>query len=245
MSDSLVNINSRKDSDSSLGERKGVFIKTFGCQMNVYDSDKLAKILESEYAPVESAEEAELILVNTCSVRDKAEQKLYSLLGKYRNLKSENPNLLIGVGGCVAQQEGQNIIDRSREVDFVFGTHNLSIVPALIDQRQQGSKPPVAIDYRDDWEELPLGLTDGGRVSAFVSISRGCNKACSYCIVPTTRGKEKSRDLDEIIREVKIAVHRGAKEVILLGQTVNSYGLDLQPRMKFVQLLEKVAEVVV
>ncbi len=238
--ENLVQIKSKAIKD--LG-KKSLFIKTFGCQMNMYDSDKLEKILEDGYQAVAQASEADLILVNTCSVREKPEQKLYSLLGEYRALKKLNPNLLIGVGGCVAQQEGQKIVKRNKDVDFVFGTHNLSMVPALIELRQNGSKPQVAVDYRDEWEDLPLGLSDKSRVSVFVSISRGCNKNCTYCIVPTTRGKEVSRDANEIIREIKIAVHRGAKEVVLLGQTVNSYGLDLNPRMKFVQLLEKVSEI--
>ncbi len=238
--ENLVQIKSKSKPNSN---KKSLFIKTFGCQMNMYDSDKLEKILEDAYQTVASAAEADLILVNTCSVRDKPEQKLYSLLGEYRALKKTNPDLLIGVGGCVAQQEGQNIVKRSKDVDFVFGTHNLSMVPGLIELRRNGSKPQVAVDYRDEWEDLPLGLSDKSRISVFVSISRGCNKNCTYCIVPTTRGKEVSRDLNEIIREVKIAVHRGAKEVVLLGQTVNSYGLDLNPRMKFVQLLEQVAAI--
>ena len=239
--DELVQITPKSVSPES--GKKGLYIKTFGCQMNVYDSEKLEKILEDKYQPVGTPESADLILINTCSVRDKPEQKLYSLLGEFRELKQQNPELLIGVGGCVAQQEGKNIITRSKEVDFVFGTHNLSLVPGLIRQRQSGALPQVAVNYREDWEELPLGLTDKGRVSVFVSISRGCNKNCAYCIVPTTRGPEVSRSLEEILKEVRLAVHRGAKEVILLGQTVNSYGLDLNPRMKFTELLKKVAEV--
>ncbi len=221
----------------------GVYIKTFGCQMNEYDSDKLYQILSESYAPVESPEEAKLILVNTCSVREKPEHKLFSLLGKLRPLKEDGDGVLIGVGGCVAQQEGKNIVRRSDVVDFVFGTHNLSVVPSLIDQRRAGADPQVAIDYRDDWEDLPLGVPGTGRTSVFVSISRGCNKNCTYCIVPRTRGPEVSRPLEEILREVRISVHRGAKEIVLLGQTVNSWGLDLAPRKKFVELLEEVAQV--
>jgi len=221
----------------------GVFIKTFGCQMNEYDSEKLMTILDGKYRPVDTPEEAKLLLVNTCSVREKPEHKLYSYVGKLRELKLEDPEVLIGVGGCVAQQEGKNIIRRSSAVDFVFGTHNLSLVPSLIEMRQKGHQPQVAIDYRDEWEELPLGLPDRGRVSVFVSISRGCNKSCTYCIVPTTRGPEVSRAPKEILTEVRIAAHRGAREVVLLGQTVNSYGLDMNPRMKFVELMEQVSEI--
>jgi tRNA-2-methylthio-N6-dimethylallyladenosine synthase len=243
--ENLVNINSKNSESNSVAEdhRPGVYIKTFGCQMNVYDSEKLLRIVDQRYKPVDSPDQAELILINTCSVRDKPEQKLYSLLGELAPLKKKSDKVLIGVGGCVAQQEGQNIVSRNSAVDFVFGTHNLSLVPSLIDKRLSGMKPQVAVDYRDEWEELPLGITGTGRVSVFVSISRGCNKNCTYCIVPTTRGKEVSRDANEIEREVKIAAHRGAKEIILLGQTVNSYGLDLNPRLKFVDLLNRLSAI--
>ncbi len=224
--------------------KKGrVFIRTFGCQMNQYDSLKLAKILEPKYNTVDRPEDADLVVINTCSVRGKPEQKLYSLLGEVQEIKKINPNLMIGVGGCVAQQEGENIIKRSRDVDFVFGTHNLSLVPSLVKLRKEGAGPQVAVNYRDEWEELPLGFTEENRTSAFVSISRGCNKNCSYCIVPTTRGPEVSRSPDEILREIKLLTHRGAREIMLLGQTVNSYGLDFNPRRSFVWLLEQVADI--
>lgn len=240
----LVNITpSEKKLKISDAKKPGVYIKTFGCQMNVYDSEKLLRIVGDNYSQVDKPENANLILINTCSVRDKPEQKLYSLLGELHPLKKDNKDLLIGVGGCVAQQEGKNIVKRSKAVDFVFGTHNLSLVPSLIDGRKAGKEPQVAIDYRDEWEELPLGINGSGRVSQFVSISRGCNKNCAYCIVPTTRGKEVSRSADEIFREVRIAVHRGAREIILLGQTVNSYGLDLTPRIKFTELMNEIAKI--
>jgi tRNA-2-methylthio-N6-dimethylallyladenosine synthase len=224
-------------------ERKGLFIKTFGCQMNEYDSQKIAKILEDDYSLVDDPAKAKLVIINTCSVRDKPEQKLYSILGQVREIRKDNPDIQVGVGGCVAQQEGAEILKYGRGVDFVFGTHNLSLVPSLIAKRALLGKPQVAIDYRDEWEELPLGLGGAGRVSSYVSISRGCNKNCSYCIVPTTRGKEVSRAKDEILREVKIAVKRGAKELVLLGQTVNSYGLDLKPKLSFVSLMEEVSAI--
>lgn len=238
----LVNITQR-NSVAADGARPGVYIKTFGCQMNEYDSEKLFKLVEPRYTRVESPEQAELILINTCSVRDKPEQKLYSLLGEMRELKKANPEVLVGVGGCVAQQEGERIIDRSSTVDFVFGTHNLSLVPSLIDRRREGLGRQVAVDYRDEWEDLPPGFSGDGKVSVFVSISRGCNKNCTYCIVPTTRGAEVSRHIEEIKREVRIAAHRGAREVTLLGQTVNSYGLDLNPRMSFVSLLAELSKI--
>ncbi len=226
-----------------MGPKKSVYIRTYGCQMNEYDSQKLEKILENRYVSVDAPEKADLVLINTCSVRDKPEQKLYSLLGELRDLKRQRPGLMVGVGGCVAQQEGRNIVKRSPVVDFVFGTHNLSLVPALIDSREAGGAPQVAVDYRDEWEELPLGYSGKERVSVFIAISRGCNKNCTYCIVPTTRGKEVSRTPEEIKREVRIAARRGAKEVVLLGQTVNSYGLDFRPRSSFVKLLEEISAI--
>lgn len=241
--DELVTINKNEGTDKDGASKKRVFIKTFGCQMNEYDSLKLARILESSHTQVTRPEDADLVLINTCSVRDKPEQKLYSLLGEIREIKSINPNLTIGVGGCVAQQEGDAIIKKSRDVGFVFGTHNLSLVPSLIDQFKKTNEPQVAVNYRDEWEDMPLGFTDQPRTVAFVSISRGCNKNCTYCIVPRTRGPEVSRPLEEILREIKILVHKGAKEVVLLGQTVNSYGLDFSPRLSFVELLKQVAAI--
>jgi tRNA-2-methylthio-N6-dimethylallyladenosine synthase len=155
--------------------------------MNEHDTQKLYKILEKDYTPVDSAEKADLVLVNTCSVREKPEQKLYSMLGEMKGLKESNPNLMIGVCGCVAQQEGQAILKKGRNVDFVFGTHNLSLVPSLIQLRKKGAPPQVAVNYREDWEELPLGFAENNpskngksnNVTAFISISRGCNKSCT------------------------------------------------------------------
>lgn len=240
----LVNIGVPKTLDAANDKkRKNLYIRTFGCQMNAYDSLKLEKILESDYQCISDPKDADLVLINTCSVRDKPEQKLYSLLGELKAYKELNPAMMIGVGGCVAQQEGETISKRSKNVDFVFGTHNLSLVPSLIERRIQGFGPQIAVDYRDEWEELPAGFIDQDRVSALVSISRGCNKNCTYCIVPTTRGREVSRPLSEIEREVKIAAKRGTKEIVLLGQTVNSYGLDLQPRFKFTDLLQRISEI--
>lgn len=229
--------------------KKKFFIKTFGCQMNEYDSLKIAKILEQQYSRVETPEEAELILINTCSVREKGEHKLFSLLGEMRELKEQKPDLVIGVGGCVAQQEGVEILRRSSLVNFVFGTHNLSLVPSLINLSTTTGRAQVAVDYRDEWEDIPLGFPEpqngehGKLVSVFVAISRGCNKNCTFCIVPTTRGPEVSRDLNEIEREVRLATRRGAREVTFLGQTVNSYGRDLNPRLSFTGLLERVSKI--
>ncbi|WKZ56409.1 MAG: tRNA (N6-isopentenyl adenosine(37)-C2)-methylthiotransferase MiaB [Bdellovibrionota bacterium] len=236
-------VDSDPANDPAIGQKGKLFIKTYGCQMNEYDSTKLAALLEHTHELTTDPQHADLILVNTCSVRDKPEQKLYSLLGRLRELKERKPQLMIGVGGCVAQQEGEQILKRNAGVDFVFGTHNLSLVPSLVSLRTRGAPPQVAVDYRDDWEDLPPGFGTPNRVSVFVSISRGCNKNCTYCIVPTTRGSEVSRGLEEILREIRLAVHRGAKEVTLLGQTVNSWGLDFTPRRRFSELIYAVAEV--
>lgn len=238
--------------------RPGVFVKTHGCQMNEYDSEKMLALLSEDYSRVQTAEEAKLVIINTCSVRDKAEHKLYSLLGRIRELKLQNPDLVVGVGGCVAQQEGEAIIKRNKVVDFVVGTHNLSLIPSLVRAVQSGRGKQVAVDYRDEWEDLPYDFSlfpddappedhaigmFSSPVRAMVSIQRGCNKNCAYCVVPTTRGPEVSRPVAEIERELKIKVRRGAKEVLLLGQTVNSFGRDLNPRMSFETLVRRLAEI--
>ncbi|RME61903.1 MAG: tRNA (N6-isopentenyl adenosine(37)-C2)-methylthiotransferase MiaB [Candidatus Dadabacteria bacterium] len=229
--------------DADKACRKKVYIKTFGCQMNEYDTQKVLKVLSSEYEPVNSPCEADLVIINTCSVREKPEHKVYSLAGEIRALKKRGKRLLLGVGGCVAQQEGQNLVKRNKEIDFVFGTHNISLVPSLIRERLRTGLPQVAVNYREEWEELPLGFVGDEKCSVFVAISRGCNKNCTYCVVPNTRGREVSRPAEEILREVKIAAYRGAKEVVLLGQTVNSWGKDLIPRKRFEDLLELVSTV--
>lgn len=219
---------------------KKIFVQTFGCQMNEYDTQKVLRLLSDEYTPTEHPEEADLVFINTCSVREKAEQKLYSTVNRLRSLKARKQDLLIGVGGCVAQQEGEKIIQKSKFVDFVVGTHNLSLIPSLIRNVRQGLGPQVAVDYRDEWESLPLGYDIVDGVTAFVSISRGCDKNCSFCIVPKTRGPEVSRPLEEIIRECRLLLAQGVKEITLLGQTVNSWGKDLKPKKRFVHLLEEI-----
>ena len=232
--------------------KQRVFIKTYGCQMNEYDSEKMFRLLSDRYTAVDSPEDAELVLINTCSVREKGEHKLFSLLGSLRELKDAKRDLIVGVAGCVAQQEGSQILKRSSAVDFVVGTHNLSLVPSLVDQAKQGVSGQVAIDYREDWEDLPLDFApmerDPGAAGAFpvralVAIQRGCNKRCAFCVVPNTRGNEVSRSPQEILREVKLKVRMGAKEVLLLGQTVNSYGRDLTPRFPFDRLVREIAEI--
>lgn len=232
----------------------GLYVKTFGCQMNEYDSEKVVGFLSKDYQKVDSLQNAEVVFVNTCSVREKGEHKLFSLLGKLKKLKKKRPDLIVGVGGCVAQQEGEKIAKRSEAVDFVVGTHNLSLVPSLIQSVKQGRGRQIAVDFREDWENLneitdtssdlvnfKSNVLQGPR--ALVSIQRGCNKKCAFCVVPTTRGPEVSRDLNEILREVKLKARIGAKEIVLLGQTVNSYGRDLTPRYAFEDLIKRIAEI--
>lgn len=237
----------------------GVFIKTYGCQMNEYDSEKMFQLLSDRYRPVQQLEQAAVVLVNTCSVREKAAGKLYSLLGRLRKVKQARPELVIGVAGCLAQQEGVAILKRSGVVDFVVGTHNISLIPSLVKAAQSGIRNQVAVDYRDEWEELPAqldalpGIVEAqpgpsfgafySPVRAMVAIQRGCNKRCSFCVVPTTRGPEVSRNAEEVLREIRLKVRLGAREVMLLGQTVNSYGRDLSPRWRFDQLVKEVAAI--
>ena len=253
---SSQSIDAVRQQSSSKG---GIYIKTFGCQMNEYDSEKMLKLLSDKYEPTASPESADLVIVNTCSVREKAEHKLFSLLGTLSILKEQRPEMIIGVSGCVAQQEGKNIISRSPSVDFVVGTHNLSLVPQLVKQAKlDGAKPAVAIDYREEWEELPDEFDASAPdldeapfsksafatpVRALVAIQRGCNKMCAFCVVPNTRGPQTSRDPEEILKEVRLKVRLGAREVMLLGQTVNSYGVDLSPRYPFERLIRKLAQI--
>lgn len=241
----------------STGKRK-LYIKTFGCQMNEYDSEKFEAQLAADHRRVDAPDDADVIIINTCSVREKGEHKLFSLLGSLAQLKRARPEMVIGVGGCVAQQEGQTILRRSPGVDFVVGTHNISLVPALVQAASRGASPQVAIDYRDEWESLPADFDAVPRteeeiepagpyphltppVRALIAIQRGCAKRCSYCVVPTTRGGEVSRSPEEIERELRLKVRLGAKEVMLLGQTVNSYGRDLSPRYPFETLIRRLA----
>jgi tRNA-2-methylthio-N6-dimethylallyladenosine synthase len=225
---------------------KKVFIKTFGCQMNEYDSDKMADVLGAAqgYEPTQDVEEADLILFNTCSVREKAQEKVFSDLGRVRHLKEKG--VLIGVGGCVASQEGAEIIKRAPYVDVVFGPQTLHRLPELLNQRARQALPQVDISFPEieKFDHLPPAKVEGG--SAFVSIMEGCSKYCSYCVVPYTRGEEVSRPFDDVLVEVAGLADQGVKEVTLLGQNVNAYrGAmgDTGEIADFALLLEYVAEI--
>ena len=204
---------------------KKVFIKTFGCQMNEYDSGKMASVLHASdgLTPTDNPADADVILFNTCSVREKAQEKVFSDLGRVRELKDANPALIIGVGGCVASQEGGAIIDRAPYVDIVFGPQTLHRLPALIAKRRLTGLPQVDISFPEieKFDHLPAAKSEGA--SAFVSIMEGCSKYCSFCVVPYTRGEEVSRPFDDILAEITLLATQGVKEVNLLGQNVNAY----------------------
>jgi tRNA-2-methylthio-N6-dimethylallyladenosine synthase len=204
---------------------KKLYIKTFGCQMNEYDSDKMADVLRvaEGLEQTDKPEEADVILLNTCSIREKAEEKVFSDLGRVRELKLANPKLLVGVGGCVASQEGAAILQRAPYVDVVFGPQTLHRLPQLLAARRATGRPQVDISFPEieKFDHLPTPQTTLG--TAFVSIMEGCSKYCTFCVVPYTRGEEVSRPVVDVMRDVEALVAQGVKEVTLLGQNVNAY----------------------
>ncbi|MBL0166889.1 MAG: tRNA (N6-isopentenyl adenosine(37)-C2)-methylthiotransferase MiaB [Propionivibrio sp.] len=204
---------------------KKLFIRTFGCQMNEYDSDKMADVLAAseDIVKTDTPEDADIILFNTCSVREKAQERVFHDLGRVRRLKLAKPDLVIGVGGCVASQEGAAIVARAPYVDVVFGPQTLHRLPQLIAERRRLGKSQVDISFPEieKFDNLPPARVDGA--SAFVSIMEGCSKFCSFCIVPYTRGQEVSRPFDDVLTEVAGLAAQGVKEVTLLGQNVNAY----------------------
>lgn len=204
-----------------MSAQQKVFVLTQGCQMNVYDSDKMVSVLNMERT--QNPEEAAVILLNTCSVRERAQEKVFSELGQFRKLKEENPALIIGVGGCVASQEGKAIISRAPFVDLIFGPQTLHRLPEMIKQRQKQTRAVVDVSFPEieKFDHLPAPKADGP--TAFVSIMEGCSKYCTYCIVPYTRGEEISRPLDDVLLEVAQLAEQGVVEVTLLGQNVNDY----------------------
>ena len=204
---------------------KKLYIRTFGCQMNEYDSDKMADVLRSAdgYEATDRPEEADVILFNTCSVREKAQEKVFHDLGRVRHLKRGRPDLVIGVGGCVASQEGAAIVSRAPYVDLVFGPQTLHRLSGLIEARRRTGQPQVDISFPEieKFDHLPPARVAGP--AAFVSIMEGCSKYCSFCVVPYTRGEEVSRPLDDVLTEIADLAEQGVKEVTLLGQNVNAW----------------------
>ncbi|MFZ4760909.1 MAG: tRNA (N6-isopentenyl adenosine(37)-C2)-methylthiotransferase MiaB, partial [Burkholderiaceae bacterium] len=236
-----------------------LYLRTFGCQMNEYDSDKMVDVLgASQPEGIEATddpEQADIVLFNTCSVREKAQEKVFSDLGRLRALKLARPDLVIGVGGCVASQEGANIVSRAPYVDVVFGPQTLHRLPALIEARRRTGRAQVDITFPsiEKFDHLPPARVEGA--SAFVSIMEGCSKYCSFCVVPYTRGEEVSRPFDDVLVEVAGLAEQGVREVTLLGQNVNAYlgsagagidageGDDGSAQADFAMLLDYVAEI--
>jgi tRNA-2-methylthio-N6-dimethylallyladenosine synthase len=225
---------------------KKVFIKTFGCQMNEYDSSRMSDMLNASEGMIETtnAEDADVILLNTCSVREKAEDKVFSHLGRFIPLKKANPNLIIGVGGCVASQEGDNIIKRAPYVDVVFGPQTLHRLPELIKNSQSSGQSQVDITFPEveKFDHLPPPRVEGA--SAFLSIMEGCSKYCSFCVVPYTRGEEVSRPFADILTEAVQLAEQGVKEITLLGQNVNAYRAEYENvEADLAMLIETIAEI--
>ncbi|BAN46547.1 (dimethylallyl)adenosine tRNA methylthiotransferase MiaB [Metapseudomonas resinovorans NBRC 106553] len=233
--------------DSYTRMAKKLYIETHGCQMNEYDSSRMVDLLGEHQAleVTEHAEEADVILLNTCSIREKAQEKVFSKLGQWRELKRQNPQLVIGVGGCVASQEGAAIRERAPYVDVVFGPQTLHRLPEMIDAARTTRKPQVDISFPEieKFDRLPEPRVDGP--SAFVSVMEGCSKYCTFCVVPYTRGEEVSRPFDDVLAEVIHLAENGVREVTLLGQNVNGYrGLTHDGRIAdFAELIRVVAAV--
>jgi len=223
------------------------FIKTFGCQMNEYDSARMADVLRAgaDLMATDDPAEADLLLMNTCSVREKAQEKVFSLLGEWRLLKARRPQVIIGVGGCVASQEGSGITERAPFVDLVFGPQTLHRLPQMIDELRRTGKPVVDVSFPEieKFDRLPAPRAEGAR--AFVSIMEGCSKYCSFCIVPYTRGEEMSRSFDSVLEEVGQLAAQGVAEVTLLGQNVNAYSGPMADgaRVDLATLIHHVARV--
>ncbi len=225
---------------------KKIFIKSFGCQMNEYDASRMVDLMREHegMTQTENMEEADVILLNTCSVREKAEEKVFSHLGRMIPLKEKNPNLVIGVGGCVASQEGDAIIKRAPYVDVVFGPQTLHRLPELIKTKRLENKPQVDITFPEieKFDHLPPPRVEGA--TAFLSIMEGCSKYCSFCVVPYTRGEEFSRPFEDILTEAVQLAEQGVKEITLLGQNVNAYRVQYQGvDADLAMLIETIAEI--
>ena len=227
-----------------MPSEKNLALLTFGCQMNKYDSEKMVGLLEnSGIRLTENLDNADVIILNTCSIRDKAEHKVYSQLGRLSPLKKKNPNLIIGVGGCVAQIQGEKILQRAPQVDLVFGTLNINKLPKLIKEIEETGARIADIDSNSDIDTDSETIKRNGTVHAWVSIMHGCDNYCTYCIVPYTRGREKSRTKEAIFAEIRGLSEKGFKEVTLLGQNVNSYGKDLADDIDFPDLLSLIDKI--
>ena len=225
---------------------KKYFIKTFGCQMNFNDSERIRGILRTlGYEPTDSWEEADLILLNTCTIREKPDQKVLSHIGEYKKIKDKNPNALIAVSGCLAQRAGWELVQKAPAVDIMFSSFNMHQLPELINQAQAGYKAVAILDNPpEDEDSLWDYPTERDNLyCAYVTVIKGCDKNCTYCVVPRTRGRERSRPLDSILEEVKKLVEDGVREIHLLGQNVTAWGKDLDKPLPFSELLYQVSKV--
>ena len=226
---------------------KRVFIDTFGCQMNLHDSQRMVSLMAGEgYLPTETPDDADLIILNSCSVREKAEQKVRSRAGELKRLKKARPDVVLAIGGCVAQQEGQRMLDRIPHADIVFGPDHLSRLPELVRSvvDGQGRRNETGFLPRETFQFAGITPEAPKQVSAFVSVMKGCDKFCAFCIVPFTRGREVSRPAGDVVAEVRKLAERGTREVVLLGQTVNTYGQRKRDdQIPFHELLQRVCAV--
>jgi len=223
---------------------KNLYMETYGCQMNVSDSERIVSMLAAAgYIQNQVLKQADLILLNTCTVRGGAEEKVYNRLNNLGHLKKSNKNLVIGVGGCVAQHEGDLLLEKFPWVDLVFGTHNLHLLPDMVSEAESGQRrSETAFIDNDQRLDLFPSAQGSSRVSSFVTVMQGCDNFCSYCIVPFVRGRELSRRSHEILAEVRMLAASGVREVVLLGQNVNSYGLNAPDQPTFAELIRQINE---
>ncbi len=222
-----------------------IYVQTFGCQMNTHDSEQMIELLKGHgYQPTREPKRADLIIVNTCSIREKADQKAYSQLGRYRELKRKKPGLILGVSGCLAQQLGGEFFKKIPGLDFVLGTHNIHRLPSVLETVERTGSPLVETAFHETVPSTGIvTIPEKGTVTAFVTIMQGCNNFCAFCVVPYLRGVEESRKFGDIVAEVRMLASSGAKEVTLLGQNVNSYGKTLGDGQNFALLLKAIGEV--
>lgn len=225
---------------------KAFYLETFGCQMNVVDSERIVGLLDDiGYHQVEEPEQADLILLNTCAVRDKAVRKAYGHLGRFKPFKERKPGLIIGMGGCIAQQEGKQLLEEFSYLDLVFGTHNVHRLPEMVQQVAEKHVRCEETEFLDRDTRLQLFPSRTGQdaFTRFVTVMQGCDNFCSYCVVPYVRGREISRPSDEVLEEIRELAAQGVREITLIGQNVNSYGLKEEGELSFAELLEKVNDV--
>lgn len=225
---------------------KKYFLRTYGCQMNVHDSEEIRYYLEAlGYSPTEKLEEADIVVLNTCAIRENAKDKVFGYLGRCKHLKKEKPDLIIAIAGCLMQkpEEIAEIQNRHKYIDIVIGTHNLSELPKLIEKAHIEKTQDIEIYSNSDVVFENVKYNRDSKISAWINIIYGCDKFCTYCIVPYTRGRERSRKIEEVIKEVEKLKEEGYKEITLLGQNVNAYGKDLSLGYDFATLLEKVAQI--